>query len=113
MGWLRDSGEAWSYDHEGFIVAVEKVDDRWREITPADAHRGEIDVSHVQVACDCGWRSQRLVAPIGTTWAPCSVFTDAATDDLAYGIWADEHRNALTERSSNRLLYVWPGVAHG
>ena len=104
MGWMRDSGDDWSYDHEGYLVAVEKIDGDWREITPGDAHRGEFHVSHVQVACSCGWRSERLVAPLGTTWAPCSVFTDGATDDLAYGIWADEHRNGVAERSRHKLL---------
>lgn len=108
MGWMRDNGEEWSYAHEGYLVAVEKVDGQWREITPSDEHRGEFEVSHVQVACECGWRSERLVAPLGTTWAPCSVMTTSEVDDVAYSIWADEHRATVQERSRHRLLYTWP-----
>ncbi len=107
MGWLRDSGEDWSYDHEGYMVAVEQPErgGEWRELGgPADEARRVIPVSYVQVACSCGWRSPRLVAPIGTEWVPCSVMTSGAVDDLAYQIWADEHRDLLHERSPYRLL---------
>lgn len=107
MGWVRDNGEEWSYGHEGYLVAVEKVDGQWREIGLDDQHRGEFGVSHLQVACECGWRSMRFVAPLSTTWAPCSVMTTAAIDDLAYELWADEHRDRVHEGSQHRLLYTW------
>lgn len=113
MGWLRDSGEEWSYDHEGYIIAVEKVDGEWREIGMADIPRGTFTVNELQVACECGWRSGRFLAPLGTEWAPCSVMTTEAVDDVAYGIWADEHRNLLSERARYRLLDVKEGAHHG
>lgn len=37
------------------------------------AHPPERTIYHVQVACECGWRSPRMTAPIGTTFAPWTV----------------------------------------
>lgn len=72
MGWIFDRGNEWDCDHEGYFVGVVR-EHEWRELGLADIDRGEIPLTWVQVACDCGWRTQRLVAPVGTTWAPCSV----------------------------------------
>ncbi len=40
----------------------------FRELDDEDAQKGPVHVGIVQVGCDCGWRSQRLRAPYGTTW---------------------------------------------
>ena len=89
MGWFHDSAP----EHEGFIVALERVGhSEWREVT-YEAMREIVEAgdrrlrfpSHVQSACECGWRSPRLAAPFGTRWSPYSVevppdFRDACAE---------------------------------
>jgi len=108
MGWLRDSGEDWSYDHEGYVVAVEHDTfsvPEWREVGVDDAPRGEFPLRWVQVSCSCGWRSQRLIAPLGTTWFPVSVnFRTEADEDAAREVWATLHRDGLDDESRSVLV---------
>jgi len=47
------------------------TDDSWRPLTPGDDAIGYLRV--VQVGCSCGWRSERVDAPIGTGWRQATV----------------------------------------
>lgn len=84
MGWQNDDGshEGWveglvreqETDARGYVVST----GRWLEVgadfdheSTDPAMRARREVSHVQVVCTCGWRSQRMIAPLGTYWAPC------------------------------------------
>jgi hypothetical protein len=94
MGWMHEDTA-----HEGWVVAVERREQhgwtRWSEIG-MDDQIGEVPAQWVQVGCDCGWRSPRLVAPVGTVWAPCSVFfPDAGFDDAAHDLWREHHIDLL------------------
>ena len=101
MGWIIEDDHPKAYDHEGFVVGVVKVDWLWHELGLDDAESARptpIALSWVQVGCECGWRSQRLVAPFETTWSPCSVFF--RRDDLEeefVAVWKSEHRARLDE----------------
>jgi len=119
MGWLREDGRSDQHEHEGYLVAVEREPDGWpwREIGGvADEARarehGPIEVRWIQVACDCGWRSQRLVAPFMAEWSPCSVFlrTDRDEDEFIE-VWATEHRDRLDNvadaRRTARRRALW------
>lgn len=99
MGWYRDTAPG----HEGYLIGIEKIDDthRWRELgNQYDRERAwrekGIKLTHVQVACECGWRSPRFLAPLGTEWHPSTVELpgwDERTEEQAAGIWgkhADE-----------------------
>lgn len=119
MGWVCDQDTPDGHPHEGYLVAVEPVtetNDRgyeirtgaWRDVG-ANWNRERdgqpcLDVSHVQMACDCGWRSQRMLAPLGTTWSPCTVFLPTwhhgDLDDASYRLWA-QHIGTLTAQSAS------------
>jgi hypothetical protein len=97
MGWFRFDDPD---NHEGFVVGVVRDGEyRWRELGLDD--RDPIAVTTIQIGCECGWRSQRLTAPLGTAWAPCCVFFPGRSDsifetpemweDLAAAIWATGH----------------------
>lgn len=86
MGWCNDDAPG----HEGFLVALERITERYsshyRELRAnVDERIGdrEIEVRVVQAACECGWRSQRLRAPLGTTWAPSIVMLPKHEQDGA------------------------------
>lgn len=92
MGWLVDDEHI--DDHEGYLVGVIK-DGVWRDLWIDDhAHGGPL--MYMQIACSCGWRSQRLVAPVGTEWFPCAVFMRSDDEYDAYrSVWESEHRSQL------------------
>lgn len=102
MGWLIEDGREDAYEHEGHLVAVVHDEGRWRELRFGDEPQ---DLLYVQVGCECGWRSRRLLAPLGTRWVPAVVVLPtsgafAATgelsfDDVAELIWVQEHRLEL------------------
>lgn len=80
MGWCCDAYP----DHEGFVRGWQRVTGEGpfagsslREIVcplpPEPVGARELEVSAVQVCCECGWRSPLLRAPIGTRWMPCLV----------------------------------------
>lgn len=50
-------------------MTTERGSIRFRELGPEDDDGREVPVRIIQVGCDCGWRSQRLRAPLGTTWS--------------------------------------------
>lgn len=85
MGWFLGDVAG----HEGFVVAVVDVPNssRKRELAyPADDYT--CPVREVQVACECGWRSPRMTAPVHTRWAPFSVhLSDHEAEDLARAVW--------------------------
>lgn len=101
MGWLNENG------HEGFVVGVDP-DDRHRELGLADSERRIEHVHHVRVGCDCGWRSETLVAPLGTTWMPCTVvfhpLDEVSVDEIAHDIWVREHLAHVGPRSTFAVI---------
>ncbi len=106
MGWCRDGAPG----HEGYVVGIEQFNDgRWRELSNGydEAHarvEGGIRITHLQVACDCGWRSPRLVAPLHTRWHPFYVeFYDEHYEEQAANIW-DEHIEQWKDREDDQLL---------
>lgn len=104
MGWLVD--DELIDEHEGYLVGVVKDDWQWRELGVEDAVNPRFDgpISWMQIACSCGWRSQRLVAPLGTEWFPCTVMMRSdAEHDAFRSVWESEHRSQL-----NRI----PDLAH-
>jgi hypothetical protein len=97
MGWSTESAPGC----EGYLVAIEPVPGhewRYRELTHADdGHRGEVRLTRVQVGCECGWRSPRIDAPIGTNWYPSSVEAPAWFEEDARKRW-HEHIDLETSR---------------
>ncbi len=112
MGWELDESDAVDGQfHEGYVIGVERVTEtapsgfvvttrRWREVGADFDHasddpsqRARRNVDYVQVACDCGWRSERMFAPLGTYWAPCCTELPAtfdfekAADDVVWSMW--------------------------
>ena len=83
----------------------------WRDLSLDDRRSYTCAEFWVQIACECGWRSQRMPAPLGSSWSPCSVAWPAGQwdewDEVARGIWRAEHRDQVTARF--RHLCRWPG----
>lgn len=121
MGWQLDTEAADGQWHEGYVIGVERVPyldatgsewlpGEWSEVgadfdheSTDPAMRARRDVRHVQVACDCGWRSQRLLAPLGTYWAPCCTELPAPLgaldyEDAAWRLWRT-HMDGLSTAS--------------
>ena len=114
MGWLMfddDQSDDWSSDHEGYVQAVVRSEWGWRDLSLDDRRSYTCAEFWVQIACECGWRSQRMPAPLGSSWSPCSVAWPADQwdewDEVARGIWRAEHRDQVTARF--RHLCRWPG----
>jgi len=65
--------------HAGYLVGLVPAtignftiaDDAWRPLRRGDDAIGYLRV--IQVGCSCGWRSERLEAPIGTGWRHAAV----------------------------------------
>ena len=109
MGWLVDDEHI--DDHEGYLVGVIKDDWSWRELGPNDT--GTHKLQWVQIACSCGWRSQRLWAPIGAEWSPCCVFLDSDAEyDAFRSVWESEHRSQL-DRIPSLAREAWLQVRYG
>jgi hypothetical protein len=76
MGWFNDQAPR----HGGYIIGVRAITTeggsiRFRALGAQDDDgRRELPLRIVQVGCDCGWRSQRLRAPYGTTSSALVVF---------------------------------------
>jgi hypothetical protein len=71
MGWFNEQAPR----HAGYMVGIRAITTEGGSIgfrslrDEDDDGRTEIPLRIVQVGCDCGWRSQRLRAPLGTTWS--------------------------------------------
>lgn len=68
MGWFNERAPR----HEGYVIGIgsgtnERGSTVFRELGSDDDGQ-KLELRIVQVGCDCGWRSQRLRAPCGTTW---------------------------------------------
>lgn len=81
MGWQDDNQPG----HEGYLVGLVRAEGPlatdWcsvegvglRRLASRADDQDRADIAAVQVGCDCGWRSARLVPPLGTSWAPFTV----------------------------------------
>jgi hypothetical protein len=104
MGWLVDDGHPHGYDHEGFVVMVVKSPDdwHWREMSyPERTVPAGVEI-RIQVGCECGWRSHRMVPPLGAEWIPCCVNMSDDDHELLAAIWRAEHRDRLPHCTSYR-----------
>ncbi|WP_437804525.1 hypothetical protein [Sorangium sp. So ce693] len=105
MGWTHDEHPG----HEGYLVATEReANGTWHEVRyPDDQKR---PVSSLLVACDCGWRSPRLVAPMGSMWFPFIVEIPERYRERAHELWR-RHFDSLPDRptlSAGDLHFEWP-----
>lgn len=112
MGWVRDDGVDWHYDHEGYIVAQVKEDGDWRDLGRGDEDRkdeGSFGLM-LQVACTCGWRSQRQTPPLCTRWGAYYVSfrgdDEDAFRDAAAELW---DRHMLESSDDSRRFLVTRG----
>jgi hypothetical protein len=131
MGWERWGDEAADGQfHEGYLIGVERVTyvdrlgcvvstNEWREVGADFDHnddpgqRERRPVHHVQVVCGCGWRSERMHAPLGTYWSPCTTELpvtfdfEKAADEVTYLMWRAHVDGlgsfSLSERGRARL----------
>lgn len=110
MGWYREDGRPDAWDHEGYVVMVVKQPDDWdwRELGMAKhGHPDDLAIPagalvKIQAACSCGWRSHRMVPPLGVEWMPfCVLMSDEDEDEVA-AVWRVEHRDRLPHCSSYR-----------
>ncbi|HKY40716.1 MAG TPA: hypothetical protein VJN18_32500 [Polyangiaceae bacterium] len=102
MGWCSNDHP----EHEGYLIGLVKPKDGWRyrDLNEGD---GQVDrVAYVQVGCDCGWRSPRIYAPVGTKFIPSVVLAEPAFDDLAVELWK-EHVAATAARVGFKF---WPSA---
>lgn len=87
LGWFNSDAPG----HEGYVVALERVDGTFREIgddrTLCTRFRGG-GIDAIQVACDCGWRSRRFVPPFGAEYWPHIVeLHDDRAEELCAELW--------------------------
>jgi hypothetical protein len=110
MGWQSECGT-----HEGYLVGLvfddqgvfagkagyptEQDDDgagyrsgRMRELGGGADDEHTVPLRFLKVACDCGWRSPLVRAPVGTEWYPSSVLADEKFRDRCGDLW-QQHVN--------------------
>lgn len=98
MGWLREDDHPDAYEHEGFAVAIVREDGLYRELRYS---HDESDrdfagrVTHMAAACECGWRSQRFIAPLEAGWMPFCIILPEEYEDALAAVWRSEHRDHL------------------
>lgn len=108
MGWCCDIE-----GHEGHLVGIvdqHSLFDDGVAIDPAleqYPHERELRypkddfdclVREVRVACECGWRSPKLRAPLGTKWRPwCLTVPSDEAEDVARELWK-QHVDNLPDR---------------
>ena len=102
MGWINCDFDPRGI-HEGYLVGVvpRRGPDSWlyRELSSAngDDDRREIPLRFVQVGCDCGWRSPRIEAPMGTHYWPSYVEAPEWFEDDCRKRWREHvKRETLT-----------------
>lgn len=104
MGWIDCSGDEWRYQHEGYVVGIKRIEgtSQFRELGSDDLD--VIPLNWIQVGCECGWRSPRILAPSGTKWTPCCVtLPSERKDDEASLIW-QRHVSSLADTEGMVLL---------
>jgi hypothetical protein len=109
MGWQNEDAPG----HEGYLIGLEPAPQdpgTWRELRyPDDKDRTLPSVEMFQVGCDCGWRSPRFRAPLGTSWAPFFLELPYPYDDslrsVAAELWGQHYRmpDALAARAEQRV----------
>ena len=84
MGWFYED----NVKHEGYIVGVvEEGPQLFRELSYSRSDK-EQQVNWIQIGCECGWRTQRFHAPLGTSYFPHTIFLrDKQVEDEARAIW--------------------------
>lgn len=96
MGWIHDTGYEPAYTHEGFVASV--LDDG----TEPDYVSTELNprVTGWRAACECGWRSARILAraewPDSDGWPPAELEDDLA-DGGCHAEWRQHLRTALPD----------------
>jgi hypothetical protein len=97
VGWFNSEHPG----HEGYLVGLQRDEsgvDGFRELgfrKSATADSPDLveqaDIKTLQVACECGWRSARFMAPVGTAYAPHMIFlsdhSDADLREVAAELW--------------------------
>jgi hypothetical protein len=100
MGWFHDAHPG----HEGYVVGIEK--DRnglYRELGYPD-REPRARVHYFCLGCDCGWRSERFVAPLGAEYGPFSTeLGDEALEDACRDLWR-RHVETLGDGYDARLI---------
>lgn len=92
MGWFIGDVTG----HEGYIVGVVEEHGRWRELMLGD---GDQPVRTMQVGCDCGWRSPRMMAPPRAEYWPSVVhLRDDRVEDVCRELWREHVRAACSDR---------------
>jgi hypothetical protein len=100
MGWLHDDFP----DHEGYLVGVVASGHGYRELGAPSDREARLGVDALQVGCECGWRSRRYHAPLGTRWFPFMVELPKnreKLEDAARAVWI-EHLHG--ERKREQVL---------
>jgi hypothetical protein len=93
MGWFSDEAPG----HEGYVVGLVEVGPyRWRELGVDDQVAEAI--RWVQVGCECGWRSCRMIAPCRTRWYPSTVEIADEYQDRAAALWRGHVRELVDRR---------------
>lgn len=68
MSWFNEMAPR----HEGYLLGIRRGTNERGSIVfrqlGTEREEAPLPIEIVQVGCDCGWRSQRLRAPHGTTW---------------------------------------------
>lgn len=109
MGWIHED----SPGHEGYVVGlVPEVRPggyaRWHELGyPGDEYPQPVRVRVIQIGCDCGWRSQRFVAPAGAEWHPFRVsLNDKVVEADAESLWL-QHIHQASGRPHRLVPASW------
>lgn len=106
MGWFRDDRPG----HEGYVLGLrDDGEGDWHALTRDDEYP-ERRLKMVQVACECGWRSQRLHAPHRAEWYPCIVeFHDEGAEELARRLW-HEHMDCPSTKADHAGAFYLIGA---
>lgn len=97
--------------HEGYLVGIVLATDaggapsswRYRELSLSAGDDGNVRLTRVQMGCSCGWRSPRLVAPVGTLYFPSIVDAPQAFEDECAARW---HEHLQQEASQERVFQL-------
>lgn len=114
MGWFNDRSRPGC---EGYLLGLEQLTGwlagffgdlsylRMRPRVDAGESLRGLVVRHVQVACECGWRSRVFLAPPGTTWSPYTISTTERAEEHARQLW-HQHSIETAERIVEQGEYL-------